>query len=136
VGLRWAEAVNLNDSMVDLDGAQLLIPRDLNKSRRPKPIPLAKTEVQLLREQRLARPAGSRVVFANDAGGIYSKSGFRSVWVPALVSAGFAHEDTIDGETRTVVDFKFHGLRHTAISLMARAAVCLLDELVAAASAS
>lgn len=108
LGLRWAEAVNLDERMLKLDDAQLVIPRALNKSRREKPVPLARVEVQLLREQLMARPAGTRIVFPNAAGTVYSKSGFRSVWVPALEAAG------LEG-------FRFHWLRHTAISLMARA---------------
>src|SRR5439155_23712504 len=49
-------------------------------------------------------------------------SGFRSVWVPALLAAGLAHKEKNDaGRTIVVADFRFHWLRHTAISLMARA---------------
>ncbi|MBA2476672.1 MAG: tyrosine-type recombinase/integrase, partial [Actinobacteria bacterium] len=87
-----------------------------------KGIPLARFEVQLLREQLLARPAGARLVFPTVKGGIYSQSGFRSIWVPALHAAGLAHEETNErGVTNIVADFRFHWLRHTAISLMARA---------------
>lgn len=123
VGLRFTEAMTLTDKQVDLDGGQILIPRDLNKSRKLKAIELARFEVQLVREQLLARPAGTRLVFPNMKGGVYSKSGFRSIWLPALLSAELAHEAIEDGKTRTVADFKFHWLRHTAISLMARAGI-------------
>lgn len=108
LGLRWAEAVNLDERMLRLDDAQLVIPRALNKSRREKPVPLARVEVLLLREQLMARQPGTRLVFPTAGGHVYSKSGFRSVWTPALEAAG------LDG-------FRFHWLRHTAISLMARA---------------
>ncbi len=64
-----------------------MIPRDLNKGRRAKGIPLASVEVQLLRKQLLARPAGTRLAFPNEKGGVYSKSGFRSIWLPALLAA-------------------------------------------------
>lgn len=107
VGLRFSEAVNLTDRMVDLPTAELRIPAVLNKSRRPKPIPLARYEVQLLREQLMERPAGTSLIFPTAAGGVYSKSGFGHHWHKAL-----AHED--------LAGFKFHWLRHTAISLMAR----------------
>lgn len=117
-GLRFTEAVTLTDERVDLDAGTLLIPRDLAKGRRVKPIALARVEVQLLREQMLARPAGTRLVFPTMRGGVYSKSGFRSVWLPALLAAGFAH---LDEKGQAVADFRFHWLRHTAISLMARA---------------
>jgi integrase len=42
--------------------------------------------------------------------------------LPALLAAGLAHEEARNGgRTIVVADFKFHWLRHTAISLMARA---------------
>jgi integrase len=122
VGLRFTEAVTLTDDRVDLDAGTIFIPARINKSRRPKPIPLARIEAQLLRAQLIARPPGTRVVFATDKGGVYSHSGFQSIWLPALLAAGLAHEQT-NGRGRTIVvaDFRFHWLRHTAISLMARA---------------
>jgi len=121
VGLRFTEAVTLTDDRVDLDGSTIFIPGRLNKSRRPKPIPLARIEVQLLREQLLVRPPGTHVVFATEKGGVYSHSGFQSIWLPALLAAGLAHEEKRGGRTLVVADFRFHWLRHTAISLMARA---------------
>jgi integrase len=122
VGLRFTEAVTLTDDRVDLETGTIFIPARINKSRRPKPIPLARIEVQLLREQLLVRPPGTRVVFATEKGGVYSHSGFQSIWLPALLAAGRAHEETKDdGRAIVVADFRFHWLRHTAISLMARA---------------
>lgn len=122
VGLRFTEAVTLTDDRVDLEAGTIFIPARINKSRRPKPIPLARVEVQLLREQLLARPAGTRVVFATEKGGAYSHSGFQSIWLPALLAAGLAHEEINErGHDIIVADFRFHWLRHTAISLMARA---------------
>jgi integrase len=42
--------------------------------------------------------------------------------LPALLAAWLAHEQTnARGRTVVVGDFRFHWLRHTAISLMARA---------------
>jgi len=122
VGLRFTEAVTLTDDRVDLTTGEIVIPRDLSKGRRAKGIPLARFEVQLLREQLLARPTGTRLVFPNEKGGVYSKSGFRSIWLPALLAAGLAHEKAnAGGPSFVVADFRFHWLRHTAISLMARA---------------
>jgi integrase len=121
VGLRFTEAVTLTDDRVDLDGSTIFIPGRLNKSRKRKPIPLARIEVQLLREQLLVRPPGTHAVFATERGGIYSHSGFQSIWLPALLAAGLAHEEKRDGRKIVVADFRFHWLRHTAISLMARA---------------
>jgi integrase len=122
VGLRFTEAVTLTDDRVDVEAGEIFIPRDLNKGRRAKGIPLARAELQLLREQLLARPAGTRLVFPNEKRGVYSKSGFRSIWLPALLAADLAHAETnSSGRTIVVADFRFHWLRHTAISLMARA---------------
>ncbi len=121
VGLRFTEAVTLTDDRVDLESGTIFIPGRLNKSRRPKPIPLARIEVQLLREQLLVRPAGTRVVFGTEKGAVYSHSGFQSIWLPALLAAGLAHEEKREGRSLVVADFRFHWLRHTAISLMARA---------------
>lgn len=122
VGLRFTEAVTLTDDRVDLDAGAIFIPGRLNKSRQPKPIPLARVEVQLLREQLLVRPRAAPVVFATEKGGVYSHSGFQSIWLPALLAAGLAHEEKRnDGRTIVIADFRFHWLRHTAISLMARA---------------
>jgi len=94
----------------------------MTKGRRAKPIALARCEVALLREQLLVRPPGTRLVFPTAKGGVYSKSGFRSVWLPALLAAGFAHKE-LDGhgKPQIVADYRFHWLRHTAISLCARA---------------
>lgn len=119
VGLRFTEAATLTDDRVDLEAGEIFIPARLNKSRKPKPIPLATFEVQLLREQLMARPPGTRVVFATEKGAVYSHSGFRSIWMPALLSAGLADRDPASGEL--IREFHFHWLRHTAISLMARA---------------
>jgi len=122
VELRFTEAVTLTDDRVDLEAGTILIPGRINKSRRPKPISLVRLEVQLLREQLLVRPPGTRIVFATEKGGVYSHSGFQSIWLPALLAAGLAHEEVRDGNrTIVVADFRFHWLRHTAISLMARA---------------
>ena len=123
VGLRFTEAVTLTDDRVDLAAGEIVIPRELNKGRRAKTDP-----ARPLRDAAPARavartPGRARaLVFPNEKGGVYSKSGFRSIWLPALLAAGLAHEETnAGGRTIVVADFRFHWLRHTAISLMARA---------------
>ena len=122
VGLRFSEAITLTDDRVDLEAGTIFIPARINKSRRPKPIPLASVEAQLLREQLMARPTQTNVVFSTQQGGVYSHSGFKSIWLPALLAAELAHEEpNRSGRMIIVADFKFHWLRHTAISLMARA---------------
>jgi len=120
--LRFSVATHLDESMLNLPGAELEIPEWLNKSRRDLVVPLAKVEVQLLREQLLARTPGTTLVFPTMLGRVYSKSGFRNVFVKALLAAGFAHEEAKpDGTTRVVADARFHDLRHTATSLMCTA---------------
>lgn len=107
VGLRFTEATNLAEQMVDVDAGTIVIPRDLNKSRRTKRIPLAGSEVAMLQEQLELRQVTTKIVFPTLAGQVYTKSGFYSIWQPARRSAGLA-------------GFRFHWLRHTAISLMAQ----------------
>lgn len=122
VGLRFTEAMTLTDDRVDLDAGEILIPRGLNKSRQRKGIPLANFELQLLREQLMARPTGTSLVFPTEKNRVYSKSGFRSIWLPALLAVGLAHKESNKKDEAVIVaEFKFHWLRHSAISLMAQA---------------
>lgn len=107
IGFRWAEIVNLDERMVDLKAGTVEIPRALNKSRRVKLIRLAPSEVTLLREQIDARTVASTLLFPTLKGDVYSGSGFRKHWSKARDAADLP-------------GFKFHWLRHTAISLMAR----------------
>ena len=60
---------------------------------------------------------GAKVVFANQAGGVYTRSGFRSAWLPALPSAGLAHkavdekgEPVKNAQRKPVIvpQFRFH----------------------------
>lgn len=119
VGLRLNEALTLTDDRVNLEAATLRVPHGLNKSRRDKTVPLAKAECAILAEQLLVRPAGTKVVFPTEKGNIYSPTGFLSVWMPALAASGLAVK--VGRKQYTDVTFRFHWLRHTAISLMARA---------------
>ena len=66
----------------------------------------------------MVRPVSTSLLFPNARGTVYSKSGFRSVFLPALLEAGLAHRNKM---RKIVADFHFHELRHTAISLMCRA---------------
>jgi integrase len=106
VGLRFTEALALTDDRVNLERAQIFVPGRLTKNRRPKAIALAAEEVQLLREQPIARAPGAVHVFATRNGKRYTKSVFNEhVWYPALEKVCF------------------HDLRHTAISLQASAGI-------------
>jgi integrase len=55
-GMRFGELFSLTDDRVDLEGGAVRVPRGLNKSRRLKVVDLCAGEVQVLREQMLARP--------------------------------------------------------------------------------
>jgi integrase len=110
IGFRFAEAVALTEEWIDLRAGTVTVPRDLNKSRRAKRIPLAPSEVVLIREQ-LALSSARPLLFPTLGGAVYSSSGFRKLWVPARDAAGLGGPPA----------FKFHWLRHTAISLMAQA---------------
>ena len=112
VGLRFTEAPTLTDDRVDLERAQLFVPGRLSKNRKPKSIDLAASEVQLLREQLLVRAPGSTHVFATKRGNAYTRSAFNEhAWWPALEQVGLKGE------------LHFHDLRHTAISLQAKAGI-------------
>ena len=111
VGARQNEWFTLDERQLELDGTEpvMRVPRTLNKSRRPKAIPLTAREVTLFKEQLLARTAGTCLVFPNDKGEQWNRHRFRDeVWQDSIEAAGY---DSL----------AFHMLRHTAISLMCRA---------------
>lgn len=112
VGLRFTEALTLTDDRVDLAASELFVPGRLSKNRKPKSISLAAREVQLLREQLLVRAPGATHVFATRRGNGYTRSAFNEhAWWPALE------------KLRLKGELHFHDLRHTAISLSAKAGI-------------
>jgi Phage integrase family len=111
VGARQNEWFTLDERQLELDGDEpvMRVPRTLNKSRRPKSIPLTAREALLLKEQLLARTAGTTLVFPDARGEQWNRHRFREqVWQRAVEAAGY---DSLG----------FHQWRHTAISLMCRA---------------
>jgi integrase len=111
VGARQNEWFTLDQRQLELDGDEpvMRIPRTLNKSRRPKTIPLTSREALLLKEQLLARTAGTSLVFPSRKGEQWNRHRFRDqVWQDAIEAAGY---DSLG----------FHQPRHTAISLMCAA---------------
>jgi Phage integrase family len=83
VGARQNEWFTLTERQLELDGDEpvMRVPRTLNKSRRPKAIPLTSREALLLKEQLLARAAGTSLVFANRKGKQWNRHRFREqVW--------------------------------------------------------
>jgi hypothetical protein len=112
VGARQNVWFNVTDDLLDLRAGTLTVPMHLAKNRKEHRVYLTSVEIQLLREQLLARVAGTRLVFPTPTGLQWARSGFRErVWVPAIRLAATSNE--------RFAGFTFHLLRHTAGSLMA-----------------
>src|SRR5207248_10858758 len=89
----------------------------LAKNRRDHVVYLTGIESRLFREQLLARPRVTTLVFPTPTGKRWTRSGFRErLWRPAVDAAARSAEPKSVFEGLT-----FHLLRHTAASLMARA---------------
>lgn len=114
VGLRLSEWLNMTADQLELDAKPDPLIRIAartvgSKSKRAKAIPLTGREAQLLREQLLVRAPGSPFVFPRRHGTRFNPENFRhDYWTPAVEASGLG-------------DVHFHDLRHTAISMMARA---------------
>jgi integrase len=87
VGNRWSELATLVDNRFDADERTIFIPAGLCKEATDKTIDLTIEEVQLVREQMLARPPGARHVFCTATGltwkGRYGEW-HRKVWAKAV----------------------------------------------------
>jgi integrase len=120
-GNRIAELFTLADDRVDLANRSLTIPADLCKERRTKVIPLTDEETSLLREQLLARAAGTSLVFPKRHGTKWRYSAFqRLVWRPMFRDAAKAW--TRERATpEPFAGLTCHDLRHTATNLMREA---------------
>lgn len=120
-GNRIGELFTLTDERVDLSVRTITIPAALCKERRKKVIPLTDEEVSILREQLLARAAGTRLVFPKRHGSPWRYSAFQKlVWKPMLRDATKAWNK----EHSTPPPFTGltpHDLRHTATNLMLQA---------------
>jgi integrase len=105
--MRWWTLVNMDDGWIDFSQSQVSVPAKFNKTNRDLTIPLTPQEAQWLREQLLARCAGTSLVFPRKQGTRWTiHSHFhKAVWSGACEKAG------LEG-------FHFHWLRHTATSLM------------------
>ena len=123
VGARLSEWLHLTDARLELDAKPeplMRVPRRSpgSKSRRDKSIPLTSREAGLLREQLLARAPGTPLVFPRRHGTPFTPGNLGDrYFVPAAIAAGLGSRDE-DGHYEGAT---FHDLRHTAISLMARA---------------
>jgi len=122
VGARQAFWFSLTDDMVDLDEGTMPIPAELSKNKREHRVYLTSLEVSLLREQLLARPPGTRLVFPNAKGEQWNRSRFRDqVWAKAVEACAKHDREKGGGAASIFEGFTFHMLRHTAGSLMALA---------------
>ena len=109
-GLRQGELLDLRNADVDLETATLTVRRS-KTSAGVRRVDLPDVAVRLLREQVLARPVGTDLVFSAPDGARFDRHTFMSrYWRPAVKRA------ELEGTT-------FHTLRHTYISLMASAGV-------------
>jgi len=124
VGNRIGELFTLTDDRVDLAGAAVFIPAELNKEGVDKWIELTIEEVTLLREQLLARAAGSSHVFPTKTGltwaGRYGEF-HKLVWAKACrrAAATWREDQDLPEDAQTPFDdLEPHDLRATAATLM------------------
>ena len=130
VGCRQNVWFNLTDDMLDLKAGTLTIPEALAKRRREHRIYLTELEVTLFREQLLARPGGTPLIFPTIEGNKWTANRFRDrVWVKSVEAAMKNDPAKTDSRPSVFEGFTFHMLRHTAASLMALAG---MDPAVAA----
>ena len=88
VGARQKVWFNLTDEMLDLKAATVTIPAALAKRRREHRIYLTELEASLLREQLMARSAGTSLVFPTVEGKMWTASRFGDrVWVRSIEAA-------------------------------------------------
>ena len=122
VGPRQKVWFNLTDAMLDLKAGTMTIPASLAKSGRTHTIYLNDLEAGLVREQLLARAAGTRLVFPTVEAKQWTANRFRDrVWLAAVEAAVRTTRTRARPATSVYEGFTFHMLRHTAASLMARA---------------
>jgi len=129
-GLRIGEAFTLTDDRVELHRAtaeapawgSALVTAELAKERLAKQVALDAEEVALLREQLLARAAGTRLVFPTATGRPWRYGQFHKlVWAKATRRAADAWRDerALDETAPTPFDdLTPHDLRSTAATLM------------------
>ena len=109
-GLRQGECFRLRDSDVDFEAGTVTVRQSKTRAG-VRTVQLPQVAVARLREQLLARPPGTGLLFPAPEGGEFERKTFMSRYFrPAARRA-------------TLSDVDFHALRHTFISLMAKAGV-------------
>lgn len=139
VGSRIGELITLTDDRVDLGEQTIFVAAEFCKEGTDKTIDLTGEEVTLLREQLLARAAGTRLVFPTKTGRPWRHHQFlRLVWYKARARAAAAWREqqrladnadtpfewrTTDDDTQraTLTGVQPHDLRATAATLMREA---------------
>jgi integrase len=120
IGCRQKVWFHLTDEMLDLRAGTLTIPAPLAKSRREHRVYLTGLEVELLREQLLARAAGTQLLFPTPEGNRWTANRFRDrVWVRSVTAAVKNDPSRREDGSSVFEKFTFHLLKHTAASLMA-----------------
>jgi integrase len=118
-GLREGECLGLRDGDVDFGHSTVRV-RQAKTRCGVRVVDLPPVALRLLREQLLARPPGTDLVFPSPTGKLLDRNRLMGRYFrPAAVRAGLG-ERAADGHYRGVV---FHDLRHTFVSLMALAGV-------------
>ena len=127
VGCRINELFTLTVDCVDLPGGAIFIAAEFAKEGVEKWIELTREEVALLREQLLARAAGSPLVFPTRTGLPWRHYQFlRLVWYKARSRAAvcWRAEHGLAGDAPTPFDgLQPHDLRATAVTLMRDAGI-------------
>lgn len=119
-GPRWGEITALPHNMLDLSSKPLMriegaftdvagrVYAGDTKTHEGRNVPIPELVAEELRKHTVDNPG--LTVFRSPSGGVLRASNFRTrVWLPALAEA-----KTLD---KTLPDFTFHSLRHTAVSL-------------------
>ena len=120
VGCRQNVWFNLTDEMLDLKAGTMTIPSSLAKRRREHRVYLTELDLALLREQRLARAAGTALVVPTVEGNRWAANRFRDrVWLRSVEAAVKNDQNKPKDAPSVFEGFMFHMLRHTAASLMA-----------------
>jgi integrase len=120
VGPRQRVWFNLTDELLDLKAGTMTIPAWLAKSGREHRIYFNELEIELMREQLLARAPGTSIVFSTPEGKRWTANRFRDrAWLPAIEAAAKHDPEKRPNRASVYEGFTFHMLRHTAGSLMA-----------------
>jgi integrase len=126
-GFRVGELFTLTDDRLDLhsEAPAAVVTAELAKERLPKRVAFDTDQVQVVREQLMARAPGTRLVFATKTGKAWTYRQFHKlVWKKTTHRAAqiWRHDRGLDEHAATPFDdLKPHDLRSTAATLMREA---------------